>query len=134
MTPFDTNLYRHLAGFFSEHGFELLPDKKQFRKTTPTGFQNVIFSPAHYGPTTLLDVNFGCRHEQIEQTTQQFLPTLTDFRPDANTLLTSIGKYNQQTPPRYSIDSEEQLATICGEIEHFFTETGFDFLDRKSVV
>jgi hypothetical protein len=130
LTPFETNLYRRLARFFSESGFALLPEKKQFRKTTPVGFQNVILSPSYYGDTTLLDVNFGCRNDQVEQIAQQFLPTLVDFRTDANTLLISIGKYQQISPPRYSIRSDEELGDACDRIIHFFEQQGFQLLDE----
>lgn len=130
LTPFETNLYRRLARFFGESGFALLPEKKQFRKTSPVGFQNIILSPSYYGDTTLLDVNFGCRNEQIEQIAQQFLPTLTDFRADANTLLISIGKFKQVSPPRYSIRSDDELKDVCGQIIDFFQESGFQTLDQ----
>ncbi|MEZ0541086.1 hypothetical protein [Fibrella arboris] len=131
LTPFETSLYRQLARFFGQHDFALLPEKKQFRKVTPTGFQNIILSPSYYGPTTLLDVNFGCRNEQVEQIAQQFLPTLTDFRPDANTLLISIGKYKQVNPPRYSIRTDSELDSVCTQIIEFFVETGFALLDNS---
>ncbi|RYF67757.1 MAG: hypothetical protein EOO39_20645 [Cytophagaceae bacterium] len=131
LTPFETSLYRQLARFFGQHDFALLPEKKQFRKVTPTGFQNIILSPSYYGPTTLLDVNFGCRNEQVEQIAQQFLPTLTDFRPDANTLLISIGKYKQVNPPRYSIRTDSELDTVCAQITDFFEETGFGLIENS---
>ena len=76
LTPFETRLYEQLTPFFDDHGFDLLPEKKQYRLTTPTGFQNVLLSPAYYGTETVLDVNFGCRHDQIEQIAQQFLNNL----------------------------------------------------------
>ncbi|CCG99967.1 hypothetical protein FAES_1958 [Fibrella aestuarina BUZ 2] len=129
LTPFETSLYRQLARFFGDYEFALLPEKKQFRRITPTGFQNVILSPSYYGDTTLLDVNFGCRNEQVEQIAQQFLPTLTDFRADANTLLISIGKYQQVTPPRYSIRSDFELESVCRQIMEFFTNGGFQQLN-----
>lgn len=131
LTPFETSLYRQLASFFDKHDFVLLPEKKQFRKVTSTGFQNIILSASYYGPTTLLDVNFGGRNEQVEQIAQQFLPTLTDFRPDANTLLISIGKYKQVNPPRYIIRTDSELGTVCTQITEFFTETGFELIDRS---
>lgn len=131
LTPFETSLYRQLARFFERYDFVLLPEKKQFRKVTPTGFQNIILSPSYYGPTTLLDVNFGCRNEQVEQIAQQFLPTLTDFRPDANTLLMSIGKYKQENPPRYSIRTDGELDDVCSQIIDFFVETGFDLIEKS---
>lgn len=131
LTPFETSLYRQLARFFEQHDFTLLPEKKQFRKVTPSGFQNIILSPSYYGPTTLLDVNFGCRNEQVEQIAQQFLPTLTDFRPDANTLLMSIGKYKQVNPPRYSIRTDGELDNVCQQIIDFFLETGFSLIENS---
>ncbi|MEZ0611438.1 hypothetical protein ACAW74_23200 [Fibrella sp. WM1] len=130
LTPFETSLYRQLARFFGDYEFALLPEKKQFRRITPTGFQNVILSPSYYGDTTLLDVNFGCRNEQVEQIAQQFLPTLTDFRSDANTLLISIGKYQQVTPPRYSIRSDFELESVCQQIMDFFKNDGFQQLNE----
>lgn len=128
LTPFETSLYQQLARFFGDHGFALLPEKKQFRKNTETGFHNVILSPSYYGNTTLLDVNFGCRNDQVEQIAQQFLPTLTDFRPDANTLLMSVNKYQQSATPRFSIHSDQELAAVCETIMAFFLRTGFDTL------
>lgn len=132
LTPFETSLYRQLAPFFGQHDFVLIPEKKQFRKVTSTGFLNIILSPSYYGPTTLLDVNFGCRNEQVEQIAQQFLPTLTDFRPDANTILISIGKYRQVNPPRYNIRTKVELDNVCSEIILFFVETGFELIDRSN--
>lgn len=128
LTPFETNLYQHLTPFFAARQFTLLPDRKQFRRSTSQGFQNVILSPAFYGEETWLEVNFGCRNEQVEQIAQQFLNNLTDYRPDANTLIVSIGKFNGLQYFRYKIHSDEELIDTCGQIEQFFDEHGFAFL------
>ena len=130
-TPFETSLYHHLTPFFAEHTYDLLPEKKQYRRTTTTGFQNVILSPAFYGNEIILDVNFGCRNEQVEQIAQQFLNNLTDFRPDANTLIISIGKFSGSYYFRYKIHSAPELADVCQQIEDFFTTKGFDFLETS---
>lgn len=127
-TPFETTLYQHLSPFFAERQFTLLPDKKQFRLVTPTGFQNVILSPAFYGDETMLEVNFGARNHQIEQIAQQFLNNMADYQPDANTIIISIGKFSGFQYFRYKIHSSEELANVCEEIEAFFTSQGFDFL------
>ena len=125
-------MYRQLAPFFGQYDFVLIPEKKQFRKETSTGFLNIILSPSYYGPTTLLDINFGCRNEQVEQIAQQFLPTLTDFRPDANTILISIGKYKNVNPPRYTIRTASELDNVCSEIISFFDETGLELIERSN--
>ena len=129
ITPFETNLFRHLTNFFAEHQYVLLADKKQFRKTTATGFQNVIFSPSFYQDETWLEVHFGCRNDQVEQIAQQFLFSLPDYRLDADTILISIGKFNDTPYYRFKIRSSEDLLLACQQIEAFFTEKGFGFLN-----
>ena len=131
LTPFETNLYYRLTPFFSSHQYALLAERRQYRRMTGSGFQNVILSPAFYGDETMLDVNFGCRNEQVEQIAQQFLNNLTDYRPDANTLIISIGKFNGLQYFRYKIHSDDELADACGQIEDFFTDRGFDFLEAS---
>ncbi len=129
LTPFETSLYQYLTPFFERHQFTLLPERKQYRRVTDSGFQNVILSPAFYGEETMLEVNFGCRNNQVEQIAQQFLNNLIDYRPDANTLVISIGKFNGLQYFRYKIHSDEELADTCERIEEFFTASGFDFLE-----
>lgn len=134
ITPFETELYEKMGDFFARYGFVPLPEKKQFRKGTDTGFQNVIFSVTHYEAETWLEVNFGLRHERIEQVAQQFLGNLEAFRADANTLVVSIGKFNDAQYFRYKIGHEEggtsELDDTCLEIQEFFVGRGFEFMNR----
>lgn len=134
LTPFETNLYCLLTPFFGSHQFGLLPERKQYRRVTGSGFQNVILSPAFYGDETLLEVNFGCRNEQVEQIAQQFLNNAADYRPDANTLIVSIGKFNGLQYFRYKIHSDDELAHTCAQIEEFFTNQGFAFLESSGAL
>ena len=137
ITPFETELYAKMSGFFARYGFVPIPEKKQFRKGTETGFQNVIFSVTKYDAETWIEVNFGLRHELIEQVAQQFLGNLDDFRLDANTLVISIGKFNDANYFRYKILHGDQpagqsdLDDACQEIQAFLIERGFDFLNRS---
>lgn len=131
LTPFETSLYQQLTPFFGRHQYVLLPERKQYRRITDAGFQNVILSPAFYGDETMLEVNFGCRNEQVEQIAQQFLNNLPDYRPNANTLILSIGKFNGLHYFRYKIHSEDELIDTCDHIQEFFNEKGFDFLDMS---
>ena len=133
-TSFETSLYQQLAPFFTGYDFMLLSDKKQFRRATTSGFQNIILSSVFYPDDTVLEVNFGCRHEQVEQIAQQFLNNVPDLRSDANTLIVSIGRFNGSQTFRYKIHSEDDLALVCGQITQFFTNYGFDFLTTSSTL
>ncbi|MBD2701547.1 hypothetical protein IC229_12925 [Spirosoma sp. BT702] len=130
-TPFEINLYQHLTPFFEAHQFTWLPEKKQYRRQTDIGFQNVLLSPVFHGNETVLDVHVGCRNEQVEQIAQQFLNNLIDLRADANTLLVSIGKFNGFQYVRYCIHSDEELRANCRHIEEFFQASGFNFLTES---
>lgn len=134
LISFETNLYSYMTPFFGAHRYGLLPERKQYRHVIDTGFQNVILSPTFYGNETMLEVNFGCRNEQVEQIAQQFLNNLTDYRPDANTLILSIGKFKGLQYFRYKIHSDDELAHTCGQIEEFFEMKGFSFLETSSAL
>lgn len=134
ITPLETSLYQHLTPFFADHAYVLLGEKKQFRRRTDSGFQNIILSSVLYSQDTMLDVNFGCRHEQIEQIAQQFLNNQPDLWPDANTLIVSIGRFSGAPHPRYKIHSDEELTEVCEQIEQFFDRQGFDFLATASTL
>lgn len=128
ITPFETSLYEQLTPFFARHDYELLPDRKQYRRRVDTGFQNVILSTTFYQDEVMLEVNFGCRNEQVEQIAQQFLNSLVEYRADANTIILSIGKFSGFQYFRYKIHSTSELVLVCEQIESFFAQAGFDFL------
>lgn len=133
ITALETNLYQRLTPFFADHGYTLLTGKKQFRRISTSGFQNVILSSV-FGPDTLLAVNFGCRHEHIEQIAQQFLNNPSHLWADANTLLVSTGRFSGSPSFRYTIHSEAELPDVCDQIERFFDRRGFDFLSTDSTL
>lgn len=129
-SPIETALYQNLGDFFAEYEYALLPEKKQFRKSTATGFENVIVAVSNYEDEIWIEINFGIRHEQIEQIAQQFLGNLVEFREDANTLVVSVGKYNDTKYFRYKVKSQEDLQFTCDEIRTFFLSRGFDFMHQ----
>jgi hypothetical protein len=131
-TSFETTLYQQLTPFFERHQFLLLPEKKQYRKITETGFQQVMLSPAYYGEEITLDIRFGCRNEQVEQIAQQFLSSQASSHRDANTLLLSISQFSEYTSVRFRIHSEDELLFVCKQIELFFDSIGLDFLTASS--
>ncbi|MFN8355594.1 MAG: hypothetical protein U0Y10_14150 [Spirosomataceae bacterium] len=129
ITPFELELYEKLSSFFTESGFVLLAEKKQFRKVTNLGFQNVIFSLSDYGNEVWLEVNFGLRHHEIEKIAQQFLGNAEEYRADANTLVISIGKFNNAKYFRYKMQTSSDLEDACEEIKRFLAHQGFPFLE-----
>ncbi|MDQ1089167.1 MULTISPECIES: hypothetical protein [unclassified Siphonobacter] len=130
ITPFETELYQKLSVFFAQHGFELLSDRKQFRKQTPTGFHNVVFSTSSQGQETWLDVSIGLRHQEIEFLAQQFLDISEEYRDDANTLVISIGKFNDDKYFRYKLHGTDDLDDVCDQIKEFLVQTGFAFMQK----
>jgi hypothetical protein len=129
--PFETALYEKLRLFFEKHGFVLMADKKQFRKVTPTGFQNVIFTATAYDDEVWLEVNFGCRSNQVEQIAQQFLGNTRDFWNDSNTIVISIGKYNDAKYFRYKMMTEPDVEDVCDIVKEFLLNQGFPFLNES---
>jgi hypothetical protein len=127
--PFETALYEKLRLFFEKQGFVLMSDKKQFRKVTPTGFQNVIFTASSYDDEVWLEVNIGCRNNQIEQIAQQFLGNTRDYWADSNTIVISIGKYNDAKYFRYKIMTEPDVEDVCDIVKEFLTTEGLPFLN-----
>ncbi|MDF7818793.1 hypothetical protein P1X15_14350 [Runella sp. MFBS21] len=128
----EAKLYYTLYDFFEAEGFQLLMQKKQFRKSTTTGFTNIIFSVSEYDDEAWVEVHIGCRNHQIEQMAQQFIPSLPiDFREDANTLIISTGRYNDVKYFRYKIQNDDDLKNTCDAIMDFMNLSGWTFF--KSV-
>lgn len=125
----EAKLFKNLHDFFQRNGFQWLPDLKQFRKTTIIGFENVIFSFSPYENELWIDVHFGNRHDRLELIAQQFLNNRIDFREDANTLLTTIGRFRQRSYFRYKVKDTEELDAAGRDILLFFEEKGFAFFD-----
>jgi hypothetical protein len=132
ITQFEQRLFQKLHPLLGNYGFDLMPERKQFRKNTSIGFENIILSVSNYDEESLVEVNFGCRHHEIEKVAQQFLTNSPEYWQEANTLIISIGKYNEAKYFRYKVFDEEDLETVCQQIEHFFTDRGFTLLSEFS--
>ncbi|MFN3488778.1 MAG: hypothetical protein ACK4YV_06580 [Emticicia sp.] len=128
-SQFETKLYEQLGNFFQSQGFGFLPDQKQFRKSTQNGFQNIIFSISEIENVFWVEVNFGVRFEFIEQIAQQFLNNSFGYRPAANTLVISTGKFLDVKYFRYKVTNEADFEKITNEIGSFFEKKGFNFLN-----
>ncbi len=134
ISTLELNLYTKLQSYFEDYGFELLAEKKQFRKKTSYGFRNVIFTLTNYGEELWLEVNIGVRHHEIEKLAQQFLSNSKDFWEDTNTLIISIGKYNDAKYFRFKILNDEDLDITCKAVKDFLTNQGFAFLKKSESI
>lgn len=130
VAEFETQLFSHLYEFFQDHEFELLGEKKQFRRTTTRGFQNVIFSVTPYQEECWMEVHLGTRLHAIEQICQQFLFHLSDHQPDANTIITSLGRLSDKKYFRFKVSNQDELLASAFELQQFMNSIGFAFLDK----
>ena len=132
--PFESDIYEKFRSFFDSQGYVLMSDKKQFRKVTDTGFHNVIFTTTAYENEVWLEVNLGCRNHQLEQIAQQFLGNTRDFWADSNSLVISIGKFNNAKYFRYKMATTSDVLDVCEEVKVFLLTQGFPFLKNSETL
>jgi hypothetical protein len=125
-------LFLNLESFFEKQDFDLLLEKKQFRKNTEQGFQNIILSISKYEQESLIEFNIGVRLDIVENLVNQFTQHLIDFQADTNTLLTSMGRLLNEPFLRFKVKSEDDLFQVCQKLCKFMTEQGFSFLEQVS--
>jgi hypothetical protein len=132
MCPKQAEAYTFVAlePYLREQAFVLMPELKQFRKTTDVGFQNLILSFSGRNET-FLEVNIGVRHHAVEELAQQFLDNLPEFRKEANTLVVSIGKLSDTKYFRYKISCQDDIYNSAQQIMDFMNERGFRFLNES---
>lgn len=132
MCPKQAEAYTFLAlePYLTEHAFVMMPELKQFRKTTATGFQNIILSFSGRNET-FLEVNIGVRHNAVEEIAQQFLDNLPEFRKEANTLIISVGKLSDTKYFRYKINCPDDIDDCVEQIMDFMHRRGFHFLNES---
>lgn len=128
----EISLYNHLGNFLSKKQFTLLPDYKQFRRSTDTGFQNLIVSSSRYADELWIEVNIGVRVDMVEDFAQQFLDIPIEYRQHANTLITSFGRLSDTKYLRYKIVNQEDVEICFEAIKDFMNDRGFEFLDYTS--
>jgi hypothetical protein len=103
--------------------------KNQFRKVNDKGFQNIIVSVTSYDNEQVIEVQFGVRNELIESMVQQFIISSATYKPDANTLIMSIGMYNGTPYVRQKVKDSVTFDETLVSIQHFFLKEGFEFMN-----
>jgi len=144
-SQFGAKFYEQLDAFFQLRGFGFFPDQKQDRKSTQNGFQNIIFSISEAQNVFWVEVNFGVRFEFIEQIAQQFLNNSFGYRPAANTLVISIGKFLEIKYFRYKVSNQEDFDKVINvnvkglwncmkvALQHFIAQRSGNIVNIASV-
>lgn len=130
ISDFEQRLFNKIEKAFEPLGFELLLEKRQLRRSFGHGdFESITFSVSPYeNGDYWIEAIFGVRKESVETLTQQFLSTGYDFRKDATTWHTSIGKFKGLKYFRYKVQSNVNFRKITDEIVGFFLKSGLPFM------
>ncbi|MEM6321896.1 MAG: hypothetical protein AAF960_29825 [Bacteroidota bacterium] len=132
ISPTERNnwLYERLAKHCEPKGFNLLPNKHQFRRRTELGFQTLILSTSHYDDITIFELHLGIRNEVIEKMAFQFTNGLPLFQRDSMTLVTSMGKLQGLAFQRFDIKKEADAEGAMRQVALFQETVGWGWLEK----
>jgi hypothetical protein len=122
-------IFEILEDFFKDQGFDYLAVLDQFRKETPSGWINVIFSASNYQDVTLLEMTFGSRIDWVEETIYPYSAGLSGFQAEGNTCITNLAKYWEKPHFRFKIYKDSDWYRVAAELRDFFEREGFTFLE-----
>lgn len=115
--------------FFRNSGFEYDSALNFFYKSFPHGNQVIYLNFSEYPDMNYLEYGLGIRIHQIEHLIHEFLPTVMDYADRSMTLVQTPRKISKTLPPRFKIETEDQLHDAIESAKYFFTKQGFLWLD-----
>jgi hypothetical protein len=127
-----SQLYQELQPFFAAQGFDVLYDKNQYRRNTPSGFQAVILSVTPYEELSYVELILAVQLAEVEKLVQQFTLNLQGYYPDAPTLLVPVSKITGQPHFRYKVYQPADVVRVACEIKEFLLNHGLDFLTQAT--
>ncbi len=131
---FELKLLRMCEEFFNAHSYKLILEKKQFRRITVAGFHSIIFNANAIANEWWIEVHLGVRSQLIEELAQQFLELPLDYRSEATTWITSIGKLSGEPYFRYKVKTENDLKEMVQSVQDFMLQKGFPFIAKHTHV
>lgn len=120
--------FEKLEPCFANRGYYFVPLLNQFRCNTESGFTNIIITPTLYSDVIYFEITFGSRINLVERTIQPYIRGLKGYKEDRNTAITSYGKYHGNPHVRLKAQSVNQLNAVIDEIQQFFEDEGFQYL------
>ncbi len=118
--------------FLEDFGFSMDPTILHHVKAFDGGKQIVFFHHIHNSDSNCIEVQLGIRIDVVEDTINQFLPSLGDFSERSTTLVTPLDQINPNMSRRYFIEDESEIEPILEKIENLLVKEGFKWLDRYS--
>lgn len=129
----EKHIYNHLQPIFSQHAYEKLPGKNQFRQKSPHGFRNVHLSLNGDTEGYFIHIQLGTRIEKVERVVEQFMEGSEEQANEKQTAVASLSRfYQQQRGKLYLLADESKLQHICHQIADFIQKKGFCFLESLS--
>jgi hypothetical protein len=127
----EKHIYQQLQPLFSDHGYELMPLSKQFRKPSRNGFRAALISVSGDRYEQIIDLSLSIRMDVVEELVYQFLSGPPRFSmQDSTTIVASYGRLNQDPYKRFVVKDEDDLQGVCERIGTYMEKKGFRFLER----
>lgn len=126
-------LQNQLSTRLASYGFQELPSVSQFRRTTETGFHNVVLSVGKAQPV-IAELQLGIRLDIVERLAYQFTTGLSDYGSHSTTLLVSTGHLLGQPYQRYVIEDPTEVAAVARAMSNAVESVGLDFFHRYNSI
>ena len=124
----DIEFFDDLKLLFEQQGYDFLPLQNQFKKSTPSGFFNIIVSAMHYDECIQFELYFGSRINIVEETIAPYSHGLKGYKEESNTCITNLGKYFGKRFYKLVAYNQEEVKDTGKYIRDFFEREGFAFL------
>jgi hypothetical protein len=118
--------------FFQEHGFRFNLAKKAYTKNFTEGQQVILVDFCKFPEDSYLEYRLGTRIIVVEDLIQKFIPAITDHFERSITLIQKPEDISDVMPPRFLLNSDEDLHFAISKVKEFFLNTGFNWLNQMS--
>ncbi|PZX56911.1 hypothetical protein LV84_02040 [Algoriphagus ratkowskyi] len=116
--------------FFKKYGFALIHSHLLFEKVFPHGKQ-VIFVHFTEGLKDInIEYHLAIRINAVEELVQKFLPSPLSYAEQSITIAQTPDKLGNIYPKKITVSDEIDLSKIINDVEEFFLNTGFAWLDQ----
>lgn len=116
--------------FFKRHGFVLNQSQLVFEKVFPHGKQVIFVHFAEEYEVCHLEYHLAIRINAVENLVQKYLPTPISYADQSITLVQTPDRLGSSYPKKITVSDKDELVDVVEDIEEFFLNIGFDWLDQ----
>jgi hypothetical protein len=116
--------------FFKNHGFVLNQSQLFFEKVFSHGKQVVFVHFAEGSNENYLEYHLAIRIDAVEEMVQKYLPSPINRADQSITLALTADRLGSFYPKKITVTNKSELAKVTAQIEKFFIDKGFDWLDQ----